>query len=76
MTEYQVTEAGAEMRLDRYLRREVPGLTQGVLQKLLRTGKVRLDGQPRRRQCPPCAGRQLSVPEIAHPPKRPSSAMS
>ena len=43
-TEIQVPEAGAEMRLDRFLRREVPGLTQGVLQKLLRTGKIRRNG--------------------------------
>lgn len=44
MNEFIVDDNGAEMRLDRYLRSKIPGLTQGVLQKLLRNGKVRLNG--------------------------------
>lgn len=32
------------MRLDRWLRTQFPGLKQGKLEKLLRTGQVRLDG--------------------------------
>lgn len=71
MTEYQVTEAGAEMRLDRYLRREVPGLTQGVLQKLLRTGKVRLNGGRAEANARLNEGDVLSVPEIAPPAEAP-----
>ncbi len=71
MTEYQVTEAGAEMRLDRYLRREVPGLTQGVLQKLLRTGKVRLNGNRADANARLTQGDMLSVPEIAPPAEAP-----
>ena len=31
-------------RLDRYLRRLVPGLTQGPVEKMLRSGLIRLDG--------------------------------
>ncbi|HTQ71508.1 MAG TPA: RluA family pseudouridine synthase [Acidocella sp.] len=71
MTEYQVTEAGAEMRLDRYLRREVPGLTQGVLQKLLRTGKIRLNGTRAEANARLTEGDVLSVPEIAPPAEAP-----
>ena len=65
MTEYQVPEAGTEMRLDRYLRREVPGLTQGVLQKLLRTGKIRLNGSRAEANARLAAGDVVTVPEIA-----------
>jgi 23S rRNA pseudouridine955/2504/2580 synthase len=32
-------------RLDRWFRRHCPGLSHGVLEKLLRTGQVRLDGK-------------------------------
>lgn len=35
----------AEQRLDRWLRQRFPGLTQGRLEKLLRTGQVRVDGK-------------------------------
>lgn len=71
MTEIQVPEAGAEMRLDRYLRREVPGLTQGVLQRLLRTGKIRLNGNRAEANARLNLGDVLSVPEIAPPADAP-----
>ena len=71
MTEYQVTEAGAEMRLDRYLRREVHGLTQGVLQKLLRTGKIRLNGNRAEANTRLNSGDMLNVPDIAPPAEAP-----
>ncbi|MDE2318156.1 MAG: RluA family pseudouridine synthase [Rhodospirillales bacterium] len=71
MTEYQVTEAGAEMRLDRYLRREVPGLTQSVLQKLLRTGKIRLNGNKAEANARLNTGDMLNVPEMAPPAEVP-----
>ena len=35
----------AELRLDRWFRRHFPALTHGRLQKLLRTGQVRVDGR-------------------------------
>src|SRR3954469_12729897 len=34
----------ADIRLDRWFRRHFPGLTQGAIQKLCRTGQVRVDG--------------------------------
>ncbi len=34
----------ADTRLDRFLRRRYPALTQGMLQKMCRTGQVRVDG--------------------------------
>lgn len=38
-------EDGQGMRLDRWLRHQYPALTQGTIEKLLRLGKIRLDGQ-------------------------------
>ena len=35
----------ADIRLDRWFRRQYPHLTQGALQKLCRTGQVRVDGK-------------------------------
>ncbi len=55
------------MRLDRYLRREIPGLTQGVLQKLLRNGKIRLNGTKAEANARLAEGDLLRVPEIAPP---------
>jgi len=39
-----ITEDEADIRLDRWFRRHYPHLTQGALQKLCRTGQVRVDG--------------------------------
>ncbi len=41
----QVTEDEAEIRLDRWFRRHFPLLTQGMIQKLCRTGQIRVDGK-------------------------------
>lgn len=40
-----ITADEAEMRLDRWLKRHFPFLTQGHVQKLLRTGHIRVDGK-------------------------------
>ena len=40
-----VSEDEADIRLDRWFRRHFPGLTQGAIQKLCRTGQVRVDGR-------------------------------
>jgi 23S rRNA pseudouridine955/2504/2580 synthase len=40
-----VTADEAEIRLDRWFKRHFPGLAHGRLEKLLRTGQVRLDGR-------------------------------
>lgn len=40
-----VTDDEADMRLDRWFRRHYPQVGHGVLQKLLRTGQVRVDGK-------------------------------
>lgn len=40
----KITADEAGLRLDRWFRRHMPGLTHGHLEKLLRTGKIRVDG--------------------------------
>ncbi|MGA1276698.1 MAG: RluA family pseudouridine synthase, partial [Gemmobacter sp.] len=39
-----VAEDDAGQRLDRWLRRRFPHLAQGAIEKLCRTGQLRLDG--------------------------------
>lgn len=39
-----VTADEADIRLDRWFRRHFPALTQGVIQRLCRTGQIRVDG--------------------------------
>jgi 23S rRNA pseudouridine955/2504/2580 synthase len=43
--ERQVADAEDGQRLDRWFRRHYPGLSHGRLEKLLRTGQVRVDGR-------------------------------
>ena len=40
----QLSAVATGLRLDRWLRSQIPGLTQGKLQKLIRMGQIRLDG--------------------------------
>lgn len=60
-----VTPDEAALRLDRFLRRHHPGLTQGAIQKLCRTGQIRIDG----RRCDPAsrleAGQAVRIPPFA-----------
>lgn len=65
MTEIQISAAAADMRLDRFLRREIPGLTQAMLQKLLRTGKIRLNGDKVEANARLTEGNVVSIPAIA-----------
>ena len=51
-----------DTRLDRYLRRLVPGLTQGPVEKMLRSGLIRLDGAKAKPATRLAAGQQLRLP--------------
>ncbi len=54
----------ADIRLDRWFRRQYPHLTQGALQKLCRTGQIRVDGrrvEPSSRLGP---GQSVRVPPL------------
>jgi len=61
-------------RLDRWFRRHYPGLTHGRLEKLLRTGQIRVDGKRARAGDPVAPGQAIRVPPLAErstpPPAR------
>jgi 23S rRNA pseudouridine955/2504/2580 synthase len=54
----------AEQRLDRWFRRRFPGLTQGRLEKLLRTGQVRVDGKRAKAAQRLEAGQAVRIPPL------------
>lgn len=61
--EVETDEAG--LRLDRWFKRHYPGLTHGNLEKLLRTGQVRLDGKRAKSNQRIEAGQIIRVPPIS-----------
>ncbi len=64
----------AEIRLDRWFHRHFPDLSHDRLQKLLRTGQVRVDGRRAAASARLRAGQSIRVPPLAEPggpaPKR------
>ena len=51
-----------DTRIDRFLRRLVPGLTQGPVEKMLRSGLIRFDGAKAKPATRLAAGQQLRLP--------------
>ncbi len=74
-----VADEDAGLRLDRWFRRHYPGLAHGRLQKLLRTGQVRLDGRRVQAGDRVDAGQRVRVPPVelpdpaAMPSRRPAA---
>ncbi len=70
-----VTDDEAEIRLDRWFRRHFPGVTQGALQKLCRTGQIRIDGKRAEAGTRLAPGQSIRVPPLpdaSPPPPTPS----
>ncbi len=64
-----VAEGEAELRLDRWFKRHFPDLSHGRLEKLLRTGQVRIDGKRA------TAGDRLAPGQVVRvPPLAPTTA--
>ncbi len=59
-----VPAADAGMRLDRWFKRGYPGLSHGRLEKLLRTGQIRLDGKRVKANTRLDAGQSLRIPPL------------
>ena len=59
-----VTDDEADIRLDRWLRRHFPGLTQAAIQKFCRTGQVRVDGKRVEAATRLSPGQELRIPPI------------
>ncbi len=66
----------ADTRLDRFLRRRYPTLTQGTLQKLCRTGQIRVDGHRVDASARLTPGQAVRVPPLpaAPPPPEPHAS--
>jgi len=66
-----VTDDEAELRLDRWFRRHFPAVTQGAIQKLCRTGQIRVDGRRAEAATRLEPGQAVRVPPLpdAPPPK-------
>jgi 23S rRNA pseudouridine955/2504/2580 synthase len=71
-----VTTDEADIRLDRWFRRHFPWMTQGALQKLCRTGQIRVDGKRAETATRLIPGQAMRVPPLPAAPvkKAPSSA--
>jgi 23S rRNA pseudouridine955/2504/2580 synthase len=65
----------ADLRLDRWFKRHFPVLTHGRLEKLLRTGQIRVDGRRAASNLRLVAGAAIRVPPLPHqaapPPAEP-----
>jgi 23S rRNA pseudouridine955/2504/2580 synthase len=64
-----VAASEGPLRLDRWFKRHYPGLGHGRLEKLLRTGQIRVDGRRARASDRLAAGQQIRVPPLAEPPR-------
>lgn len=58
----------ADIRLDRWFRRHFPALTQGALQKMLRTGQIRVDGRRAEANTRLAPGQEIRVPPLPDAP--------
>jgi 23S rRNA pseudouridine955/2504/2580 synthase len=72
VTAQEVTEDEAGIRLDRWFRRHHPQATQGIVQKLCRTGQVRVDGRRAEAATRLSPGQKVRVPPLpgVPPPAR------
>src|ERR1700679_1280879 len=66
-----VSDDEADIRLDRWFRRHFPGLTQGAIQKMSRTGQVRVDGHRAEAATRLAPGQAVRVPPMPAPPAAP-----
>jgi len=63
-----VAPGEGELRLDRWFRRHYPQLGHGPLEKLLRTGQIRVDGRRARAADRVSPGQTIRIPPVAEPP--------
>ena len=72
-----VTQDEADIRLDRWFRRHFPGITQGALQKMCRTGQIRVDGKRAETATRLVPGQSIRVPPMpTAPPPKPKPSLS
>lgn len=69
-----VTDDEAEIRLDRWFKRRFPQVGHAMLERLLRTGQVRIDGKRAKSNQRLEAGQAIRVPPLADAPATAPSA--
>jgi 23S rRNA pseudouridine955/2504/2580 synthase len=73
-----VKDGETDLRLDRWFRRHYPALSHGRLEKLLRTGQIRLDGGRAKASTRVRAGQEIRIPppvqEVSQESSRPVRA--
>jgi 23S rRNA pseudouridine955/2504/2580 synthase len=67
----EVTTDDGVARIDRWLRRRYPHLTQGQIEKLIRTGQVRVDGARVKSSDRVSPGQSVRIPPLPDPTERP-----
>jgi len=72
VTQRAVSDDEAEIRLDRWFRRHFPGLTQAAIQKLCRTGQVRVDGKRAEAATRLAPGQTIRIPPLPAAPAPPA----
>ena len=73
----EVPRDDGEARIDRWLRRRYPHLTQGQIEKLIRTGQVRVDGARVKASDRVVPGQSVRIPPLPEASERPAqSALS
>ena len=68
VTLQKVATDEGDTRLDRWLKRHVPALTQGAVQKMLRTGQIRVDGKRAEANTRLLAGQEIRIPPFTENP--------
>jgi 23S rRNA pseudouridine955/2504/2580 synthase len=69
-----VQEDEADLRLDRWFRRRYPALSHGRLEKLLRTGQIRVDGRRAQAGERLSTGQQIRVPPLSQQSTAPAAS--
>ncbi len=69
VTTRTVADGETDLRLDRWFRRHYPWLGHGKLEKLLRTGQVRVDGARAKASTRLEPGQAIRIPPLGEPPK-------
>jgi 23S rRNA pseudouridine955/2504/2580 synthase len=74
----EVAADEADLRLDRWLRRHRPGLTQGAIEKACRTGQIRIDGHRAEAGTRLTPGQTVRIPPLpaTAPARRPRPPVS
>lgn len=71
-----IPDEEADQRLDRWFRKHYPQVTHGRLEKLLRTGQVRVDGKRAKGSLRLTAGQEVRIPPLGEAPSPPKPSPS